>query len=219
MSDAGSKKVFEGVLPMKEGIMLEEGFTNRCLLPCNEGYLLVEAGSAKEFSLFLRQLKERGITAEEIKYLFLTHHHEDHAGFTSSLRQASGCRIITHREASEPLQKGEPLRTRGGLVNRRVIVLTLYLLLKEVRLSFTPVELEETDILVEGDDNELLRSLGVPGKILHTPGHSPDSISLLLDDGSCFCGDAAMNNPAWLDTRCCCIFVSDIEEYYRSWQK
>ena len=32
-------------------------------------------------------------------------------------------------------------------------------------------------------------SIGIDGEILHTPSHSEDSISLLLDDGSCLVGD------------------------------
>ena len=35
----------------------------------------------------------------------------------------------------------------------------------------------------------LLKKLGVDGEILHTPSHSEDSVSLLLDDGSCLAGD------------------------------
>ena len=31
------------------------------------------------------------------------------------------------------------------------------------------------------------------GKIIRTPGHTADSMSLLLNDGTLFCGDAAMN--------------------------
>ncbi len=200
--------------------MLAQGITNHYLLPCDEGYLLVEAGSKKMFPQFLRQLEGQGISPEEIKYLLLSHHHEDHAGFTASLRQVSGCSIIVHRQALEPLQEGEHhIPQKGGLVNRRVMLLGFYLLLKGVQLNIEPVEFKATDILVEEDNNELLRTLGIPGEILVTPGHSPDSISLLLDDGSCFCGDAAMNLPGWLDTRYCCIFIADVEQYYRSWQK
>ena len=33
----------------------------------------------------------------------------------------------------------------------------------------------------------------VPGKIIHTPGHSPGSVSVLLERGDAFVGDLAMN--------------------------
>ena len=31
--------------------------------------------------------------------------------------------------------------------------------------------------------------MGIHGRIIHTPSHSEDSISLVLDDGNCFVGD------------------------------
>lgn len=204
---------------MKKSIALKGSFTIQHLLPCQDGYMLVEAGGEKDFSSFLRELSKHDVEPGEIRYLFLTHHHEDHAGFTASLQKLSGCRIIAHREAVQFLEKGQHADTGGGVINWRCVLLGLYLYIRGVRLSFPPVAFGKEDLIVEGDDDEMLRSLGVQGKILHTPGHSPDSISLLLDDGSCFCGDAAMSAAPWLGTRYCCIYISDMEEYYRSWQK
>jgi glyoxylase-like metal-dependent hydrolase (beta-lactamase superfamily II) len=49
----------------------------------------------------------------------------------------------------------------------------------------------------------LLNQIGISGEILSTPGHSDDSISLGLDDGSVFTGDLPpeafiADNPAAL---------------------
>jgi len=207
------------VRDMKKIIVLKGSFTIQHLLPCTDGYMMVEAGGEKDFSSFLSKLSKHNVDPGEIRYLFLTHHHEDHAGFTASLQKLSGCRIIAHREAVRFLEKGKHADTGGGVINGRTILLGLYLYLKGVRLNFTPVTFREEDYIVDGDDNEILRNLGVPGKILYTPGHSPDSISLLLDNGLCFCGDAAMGKIKWLGNRYCCIYISDVNEYYRSWEK
>ncbi len=206
---------------MENRTSINLGLTNQHLLSCSGGYLLVEAGSKKKFPRFLRELKDRGIDPGDIRYLFITHHHEDHAGFAALLREVSGCSIIAHQEAVKPLEQGKCVITSGGIVNWRVVFsgFGFYVLSKGVRMLFPPVKLGEGDCLVENDDDELLRSLGVPGKILCTPGHSPDSISLLLDDGSCFCGDAAFNLMPWLGTRYCMPLVSDMERAYRSWRK
>ena len=40
----------------------------------------------------------------------------------------------------------------------------------------------------------MLEKIGIPGQIVHTPGHSDDSVSLLLDNGSVFTGD--LTHPA-----------------------
>ncbi len=202
--------------------ILKGGLTNQYLLPCNGSYMMVEAGDEKDFSRFLNKLERAGVEPREIRYLFLTHHHGDHAGFAASLREISQCRIIAHKEAEKPLKKGRNARVPGGgLTNRRAMLMAGIMLKLNLGLSmrFPPVDLTDEDILVEGDDDQLLRSLGVPGKILHTPGHSPDSIALLLDNGSCFCGDTAMSNLQWLGLRYCCTYMADVEENYRSWQK
>ena len=39
------------------------------------------------------------------------------------------------------------------------------------------------------ESRAFLLDLGIGGEILHTPSHSADSISLLLDDGCCIVGD------------------------------
>jgi len=206
---------------MGTGISFNLGLTNQHLLPCAGGYLLVEGGSKKKFPQFLRELESKGIDPGEIRYLFITHHHEDHAGFAALLREISGCRIIVHKEAVKPLEEGKCAVTGGGIINWRVVFsgFGFYVLSKGVRMFFSPVKLGDADFIIEKDDNELLRSLGVPGKILCTPGHSPDSISLLLDEGSCFCGDAAFNLMHWLGHRYCMPLVSDMESSYRSWRK
>ena len=49
------------------------------------------------------------------------------------------------------------------------------------------------DLVVE--DELSLRDHGIPGTVLHTPGHSPGSLSVVLDTGEAFVGDLAMNGP------------------------
>jgi glyoxylase-like metal-dependent hydrolase (beta-lactamase superfamily II) len=48
-------------------------------------------------------------------------------------------------------------------------------------------------MVVSSDDFDLLKNIGIEGKILYTPGHLRDSISVVLSDGNAFVGDAAMN--------------------------
>jgi glyoxylase-like metal-dependent hydrolase (beta-lactamase superfamily II) len=46
------------------------------------------------------------------------------------------------------------------------------------------------------ESRAVLERIGLAGEILSTPGHSDDSISLLLDDGSAFTGD--LTHPAFI---------------------
>jgi glyoxylase-like metal-dependent hydrolase (beta-lactamase superfamily II) len=85
--------------------------------------------------------------------------------------------------------------------------------------GYPPVEVGEGDIVVKGDDPNLLNKIGVDGVILHTPGHSSDSISVVLDDGNAFVGDAAMNFMRVFGTRHMPIYVEDCDEVLESWRK
>jgi len=64
-----------------------------------------------------------------------------------------------------------------------------------------------------------LRDFGIPGKILHTPGHTQGSISLLLDDGSAFVGDVAMNYFRLLGLKKRPLVAENYEAVFKSWEK
>lgn len=202
-----------------EVVRLTPGSTNCYLLEANEGYLLVDTGYEWEYEVFLSELDDAGIEREAIEYLLLTHHHDDHVGFVTEL--LDDVTVIAHEAAAKFLQAGENARTGGGLLNRRVYYLAkLRSWLKpEWDLTFPPVTLREKDVLVTGDDDTVLRDIGVGGSILHTPGHTPDSISVSLDDGTVLCGDAAMSRLLWAGTKYHTIYISDIDRYYDSWKK
>lgn len=206
----------------KKFYTIKVGKTNSYLLPCEKGYLLIDTGYEKDYDNFIKALKQRHIDISEIKYLLLTHHHDDHSGFTNRLISKTELRIIAHRKSVELLKTGENDKKRGGgYINRRIYYLSkLYKLLNpEWSLSFPPVYLRCTDIIVDGDDDKVLRDIGIQGKILYTPGHTIDSISVLLDEGTLFCGDAAMSWPLWAGIKYCTIFITDIEGFYSSWDK
>ncbi|MHC4604176.1 MAG: MBL fold metallo-hydrolase, partial [Planctomycetota bacterium] len=164
------------------------GWTRCYLLKCTGGYLLIDVYYPGYYAKFEKKLAKIGIAASEIKYLFLTHHHDDHAGFAAELVRRTGCRVIAHRNALSALKQGKSEENIKA-VNRRIqIVMTFYMLFHK-EFNFPPVALAERDILIEGDDDNLLKGIGIDGVILHTPGHTSDSISVLLSDGSAFVGD------------------------------
>lgn len=86
-------------------------------------------------------------------------------------------------------------------------------------LKFPPYLARDNDILVSGETR--LKEIGIDlnGTIFETPGHSVDSLSIVLDDGDCFVGDAAANFLQFAGTHYCVIYVTDLAEYYRSWEK
>jgi glyoxylase-like metal-dependent hydrolase (beta-lactamase superfamily II) len=202
---------------------LKRGFTWCYLVKCSDGYLLIDTSYPTCFHSFQKHMENRGIDIAAIKYLLLTHHHDDHAGFAAELVKETGCRVIVHRNAVSALKQGQS-ETTGKALNRRVqmtlMFYTLYYALFH-QDTYTPLILSDRDIPLEGDSESCLTEIGLDGVILHTPGHTHtrDSISVLLSDGSAFVGDAAMNFLWCTGSRHRPIYIGDINTVYDSWQK
>jgi len=193
-------------------------------LKCTGGYLLVDVYYPGYYATFEKKLAKIGIEISEIKYLFLTHHHDDHAGFTTELVRHSGCRVIVHCNALSALRQGKSegvgkpanLRLRMGIA-----LYSKYFELFHRDCTFPPVILTEKDIIIEGDERELLKEIGIDGVILHTPGHTSkrDSISILFSDGSAFVGDLCMNFLQWMGVDHKPVYFDDINIIYESWRR
>ena len=140
--------------------------TNYYLIPCNDGFLLIDAGWNGLLRVFLEKLHSIGIAPVQIKYILLTHHHHDHAAIVQELRKMTEAKLIVHKEQLPYF----------------------------IKYQYRPIDFDAADVIVDSDiDDVSLRNIGVQGKIVLTPGHSHDSISVLLDNGNAYIGDLAMN--------------------------
>ena len=211
-----------------EIIILKLNVTNCFLIRCETKYILIDTGYEYEWELFSKRLKEVGVTISEISHIILTHHHDDHCGLLNRITtENNNIQVVMSYLSKGLLLKGENDRTHGGgLVNKRInLLFSLEKLVSNGRgvvkrtLKFNPYRVRENDILVKGETQ--LKDIGVnlKGKIIETPGHSIDSISVLFDDGDCIVGDAAANFLQFAGTKYCVVYICDIDEYYKSWRK
>jgi len=203
-------------------IIIPLSMSSLYLIPCSDGYLQVDTGYELDYSVYRKNLTKAGIKLEEIKYLLLTHHHDDHAGFLNELTRDAEITIIAHEQAKELLKTGKNDKSHGGGYVNGVINFVAGIKMRfdpRWTLSFPPFTLREKDILISADDDKLLRKIGIDGRILTTPGHCLDHIAIVLDNGYAFCGDVAASFLLALGTRYCTVFMTNMEEAYRSWQK
>jgi len=181
--------------------------------------LLIDTSYSSRFEEFLEDLKKANIDSSNIKYLLMTHHHDDHAGFAAKLKEKTNCRLITHKDSVKGLSAGR-IVSLGKPVNRRVqVTMALYNAVKRRDFSFQPVNINVGDTLLTGDDEKTLRQLGIDGKIICTPGHTSDSISLILANGDAYASDACMNFLGFCGIHYRPIFLEDLDEVFRSWRK
>jgi len=143
--------------------------TNYYLLDIKGGKLLVDNGWPGTLPKFLSVLKRKDVSPDEIKYLLVTHFHPDHSGLTQELKNMGACLILMESQ-----------------VNFIAAMDDLY---KAKKLPYLPITPEKTTILKFADSRKFLATLDLEGDIISTPGHSDDSISLILDEGFAFTGD------------------------------
>ena len=162
--------------------------TNFWVISAGDSRLLVDIGWPGSMGRMRSILKRMDVPLEEIRYTLATHYHIDHAGLAQDFKQA-----------------GIPLLVMDVQVEA----------IPQMKTWIKPAD-HYTEIIPEGnvviscaESRALLAGIGIPGEILHTPGHSQDSVSLLLDDGSVFTGDL---------TRPDRVGVEDPDVVFASWR-
>ncbi|HVN80324.1 MAG TPA: MBL fold metallo-hydrolase [Terriglobia bacterium] len=203
--------------------LLKLKVTNLYLLRAGEKYLLVDTGYEYEWELFCQRLAEASVRLDEIGWVLITHHHDDHSGLLNKIVAANpGVKVILSGLGKGYLATGEHFHTpEAGYVNKRIgLLLSLKGRFdKKWTHAFPAYKIRENDFLIRGDTS--FEELGIPlaGRILETPGHSPDHLSVVFDDGDCLAGDAAANFLQWAGAKYCVISVDNLDQYYTSWKK
>ena len=63
------------------------------------GYVLIDTGYAENYPAFRKRLEKTGVSLKEIKYIFLTHAHDDHAGFLNEVLAITNAKVILRPKA------------------------------------------------------------------------------------------------------------------------
>jgi glyoxylase-like metal-dependent hydrolase (beta-lactamase superfamily II) len=137
-----------------------------------------------------RKLLELLGTPPRLDLMIVTHVHFDHVGASVKLREATGAPLAVHRADAGWLREGRLVWPKGvtawGKFFRTVVA--------PLMMPFLRVPSIAPDLVLD-DEGLDLRPYGVEGRVVHTPGHSPGSVSIVLPSGEAFVGDLAMNGP------------------------
>lgn len=167
--------------------------TNYYLEPCDNGFLLIDAGWHGKGDVFKKELNLLGIKPEQINYILLTHHHHDHTAIVEELKAVTNAKLIVHKKQIPYLEAGT---TNDEHIKQYSWVLWLIDKLTKpfITYKYPPISIDKSTLIIDADvEEDVLRGIGIGGKIVSTPGHSSDSISVLLDNGTAYVGDLAMN--------------------------
>lgn len=182
-----------------------------------EGYVMVDTGYEQSLERVRRKLECRGIRLSEIKYVFLTHAHDDHAGFLNELlHKTQGLKVVMSEKAMPTLKRGQN-SFEGGCSTLLAWVFCKFMAVfgkAEHRFPCIENQFDHRFIEITGENKGELETL-LQGEILFTPGHTGDSVSLKKGN-LIFCGDAAMNGLPSLKRLI--IFIENKEQYEQSWE-
>jgi hydroxyacylglutathione hydrolase len=169
----------------------KSGYTISCILPGrsnvfmlsdNEKNILIDTSPGykwKSLKNVLNLLKIRNI-----ELLILTHTHYDHAENASRIKREYGAKVIVNKREAEFLHNGETSLPHGTIFITHWLVDKI---LPHLPLKFN-YEPCEPDIQV--DLRFDLKPFGFNAYIMHTPGHSIGSQSIIVDDELALAGDS-----------------------------
>ena len=143
--------------------------TNYYILETKRGKLLIDCGWPGTLPKLNAVLKRKGITIGEIEYLLVTHFHPDHAGLTQELKNLGVKLILLESQIDFMAPFAEYFKGKNQ--------------------PYVEITQNDSFVLKFEESRKFLAGISIQGEIISTPGHSEDSVTLILDEGFAFTGD------------------------------
>ncbi|MHB1310671.1 MAG: MBL fold metallo-hydrolase [Gemmatimonadaceae bacterium] len=163
--------------------------TNFWVVSAGRSRLIVDLGWPGMFGALAANLERMGVPLAELTHGLATHYHLDHAGAAQDLKNRGMQLIVTPEQEA--------------------FIGPMKAFIKETD-AYTEITLHDNVRVSCAGSRAFLKRLGFDGEIVHTPGHSDDSVSLVLDTGACFTGD--LTHPMFATE-------ATAELVARSWQR
>jgi len=126
--------------------------------------VLIDTGAGNSSSQIVRNIEMLGLNPANLSHLILTHCHIDHIGSAPFFQKQYNAKIIIHDLDATPIETGDSIRTAANWYDT----------------VFSPMKVDQK---LKGAE-EVLQFGAEKLHCLHTPGHTPGSISLYLDRDS-----------------------------------
>jgi len=133
------------------------------IVDCKDELVMIDAGAGASARVLQKNVEDAGLDPKAITTLILTHCHIDHIGSAPYFRTQFGCKIVMHELDADAVEEGESLKTAASCYG------TFF--------PPTPVDRRLTG------DHEILTCGEQEIHCIHTPGHTPGSLSIYVDRG------------------------------------
>ena len=154
------KKIHEGIWLVGGSDVTDARDCCVYLIDCGD-LVLIDSGAGFSASSIIRNIENLGFDLERLSTIILTHCHIDHVGGAAAIKERSNARIVMHDLDAAAVERGDTTMTAARWYG--------------VDFKSLPVDFVfsgEQKVLTFRSDNIIL---------LHTPGHTPGSLSVYLD--------------------------------------
>ncbi len=165
--------------------ILPFGMINCFLIKGETKHILVDTGVPNSEAKIIKQLNKHNIKLEDIGLIIITHGHIDHFGSAKELKDILKVPILVHDLDKKALQTGKSMFETLKPNNKIWDIILKPKLAKDKASSCLP------DIILNSNEEYDLSIYGINGKVIHTPGHTPGSLSIVLENGDAIIMDLA----------------------------
>lgn len=167
------------------GIFMKRiGYSNVILIVNGSDSIIVDTGVKGNLKKVLGMLKQCRLKPDDVKLIILTHTHYDHTGNLQMLQELTRADVMVHELEYENLKKGYMPIPDG----QRFLMRIVSGIGKVLVPRFASPKPFSASIINKG--NYDLTPWGIKGKVIHTPGHSHGSQSVIIGEevisGDCF---------------------------------
>lgn len=184
-------------------------FFNSYLVSNCEKFILIDGGRKYFWKSLKKNLDALGVNRDNLAAFILTHTHFDHAENAARIKEVYGARIIVHESEAAYLERGDSPLPAGTVPHTRIFM-KLFKNKAQPMFRYAPAK---PDIIV-GESFDL-GIFGFNARIIHTPGHTKGSISVIADEEAAFTGD---NMVGVSERSIFPPFGDDIPGIFRSWK-
>lgn len=157
----GSEEIISGVYLIGGPNVTEADDAAVYLIDFSGELVLIDAGAGGSSTQLVRNMEMLGLDPKILSHVILTHCHIDHIGAAPFFREKYGAKIVIHELDAKALEAGDSVRTAANWYGT----------------TFPPTKIDRK----LAGAREALKFGNEEMHCLHTPGHTPGSISVYLD--------------------------------------